>query len=159
MLSLPIPVTTKRLHSLTCPNFPVTCQVSHGLCRKVCRLYLMHSDKTGRQIINYHKEHFFKRPVRATHALRRISFHRRNHSQRISEYSQARRTIDSQCMDMKIIEHRPNLSFKQRQIDNRHRTIISRFTEHANIFLIPLILLLFCLHRRFIFDNRLTGEA
>ena len=63
--------------------------------------------------------------------LRRISSLLRNHSQRVSKYSLARRTISCHRI---FDEHRPSWSFKQRQL-NQAITITLRLTEHANIFL------------------------
>ena len=61
--------------------------------------------------------------------LRRISSLRRNHSQRVSKYSLARRTISCH-----LNEHRPSWSFKQGQL-NQAITITLQLTYHANIFL------------------------
>ena len=66
--------------------------------------------------------------------LRRISSLRRNHSQRVSKYSLARRTISCHRMSMTVQEHRPSRSFKQRQL-NKAIMITLRLTKHANIFL------------------------
>ena len=63
-------------------------------------------------------------------SLRRISSLRRNHSQRVSKYSLARRTIFCHRILMNI----GSWSFKQRQL-NQAITITLRLTEHANIFL------------------------
>ena len=63
--------------------------------------------------------------------LRRISSLRRNHSQRLSKYSLARRTISCHRI---LMNNRPSWSFKQRQL-NQAITITLRLTEHVNIFL------------------------
>ena len=66
--------------------------------------------------------------------LHRISSFRRNHSQPVSKYSLARRTISCHCMSMQFNEHRPSWSFKLRWL-NQDITITPQLTEHANIFL------------------------
>ena len=74
--------------------------------------------------------------------LRRISSLCRNHSQRVSKYSLAGRTVSSHRTGMKITEHRPSWSFKQRQL-NQAITITPRLTKHANIFLNSYTLVVF----------------